>query len=63
MELEEFSKLLQLSPFEVKNTLIAQASSHADLKMLDAGRGNPNWVAVEPRHAYWQLSQIGRAHV
>ena len=55
MELEEFSKLLQLSPFEVKNTLIAQASSHADLKMLDAGRGNPNWVAVEPRHAYWQL--------
>lgn len=55
MDIQEFSKLMQLSPFEVKNTLIEQAASHADLKMLDAGRGNPNWVALEPRHAYWQL--------
>ena len=55
MDSHEFSKLMQLSPFEVKNTLIAQASSHPDLMMLNAGRRNPNWVAVEPRHAYWQL--------
>jgi len=55
MELKEFSKLMQLSPFEVKNTLITQASSNPDLTMLNAGRGNPNWVATEPRHAYWQL--------
>lgn len=55
MELKEFTKLMQLSPFEVKNTLIEEASSHPDLMMLNAGRGNPNWVTTEPRHAYWQL--------
>ncbi len=55
MELKDFSKLMQLSPFEVKNTLIEQASNNPDVTMLNAGRGNPNWVATEPRHAYWQL--------
>jgi len=55
MDKNEFAKLMQLSPFEVKNTLIEQASSLTDKTMLDAGRGNPNWVALEPRHAYWQL--------
>ena len=55
MDIKEFSKLMQLSPFEVKDTLMEVASSRADLTMLNAGRGNPNWVATEPRHAYWQL--------
>ena len=55
MELKEFSKLLELSPFESKNALIAQALSHSDRLLLDAGRGNPNWVATDPRHAFWQL--------
>jgi len=55
MNIEEFSKLMKLSPFEVKNTLIEEASDNTDLTMLNAGRGNPNWVALEPRHAYWQL--------
>ncbi len=55
MDIQEFSKLMQLSPFEVKDTLIAEASSDPDKMMLNAGRGNPNWVTIEPRHAYCQL--------
>ena len=55
MDIQAFSKLMQLSPFEVKNTLIAQAQSHSERMMLNAGRGNPNWVATVPRHGFWQL--------
>ncbi|MDJ0950214.1 MAG: bifunctional aspartate transaminase/aspartate 4-decarboxylase [Alphaproteobacteria bacterium] len=55
MDLESFSKLMELSPFEVKGVLIEQAKTDADRMMLDAGRGNPNWVATEPRHGFWQL--------
>lgn len=55
MDLQAFSKLMQLSPFEVKDTLIDQASSHPERMMLNAGRGNPNWVATIPRHGFWQL--------
>ena len=54
MDIKEFSKLMTLSPFEVKSTLIAQAQSDADRMMLNAGRGNPNWVATLPRHAFWE---------
>ena len=38
-----------LSPFELKDKLISIAKSHPDRAMLNAGRGNPNWVAVAPR--------------
>ena len=51
---KELSKLLQLNPFEVKSTLIAQAQSDADRMMLNAGRGNPNRIATLPRHAFWE---------
>ncbi|MCX5977764.1 MAG: bifunctional aspartate transaminase/aspartate 4-decarboxylase [Coprothermobacterota bacterium] len=44
-----------LSPFELKNQLIRLAKSHAERIMLNAGRGNPNWVALEPRKAFVQL--------
>jgi len=44
-----------LSPFELKNKLIKLAGSHEERMMLNAGRGNPNWVAVEPRSAFFQL--------
>jgi aspartate 4-decarboxylase len=26
--------------------------------MLDAGRGNPNWIAAEPREAFFALGQF-----
>ncbi|MEM9255214.1 MAG: bifunctional aspartate transaminase/aspartate 4-decarboxylase [Pseudomonadota bacterium] len=44
-----------LSPFELKNKLIELATDHQDRTMLNAGRGNPNWLAHEPRHAFCQL--------
>jgi len=47
--------LSRLSPFELKNSLIALAASHAERVMLNAGRGNPNFLATVPRHAFFLL--------
>ncbi|NQT90246.1 MAG: bifunctional aspartate transaminase/aspartate 4-decarboxylase [Candidatus Omnitrophica bacterium] len=44
-----------LSPFELKNKLISMAESHHERMMLNAGRGNPNWVAITPRQGFFQL--------
>ncbi|MEM8619586.1 MAG: bifunctional aspartate transaminase/aspartate 4-decarboxylase [Actinomycetota bacterium] len=46
-----------LSPFELKNKLIAMANE-SEAMMLNAGRGNPNWVAVEPRRAFGELHRF-----
>ena len=51
----DYSNLAKLSPFELKDRLISLASSHADRTMLDAGRGNPNFLATIPRHGFFQL--------
>jgi aspartate 4-decarboxylase len=58
MDLKSFSKLMKISPFEVKDALIDLAESHADRMMLNAGRGNPNWVSTIPRHGFWQLGRF-----
>jgi aspartate 4-decarboxylase len=47
-----------LSPFELKDKLIKMAESHHERMMLNAGRGNPNWVAVAPRQGYAQLMRF-----
>jgi hypothetical protein len=50
-----------LSPFEIKNDLakIATRSAHAaQIAYLNAGRGNPNWIATEPRSAFFLLGQF-----
>ena len=44
--------LSDLSPFEMKDELIKAAGSG---KILNAGRGNPNFLALQPRYAFWQL--------
>ena len=44
-----------LSPFEVKNTLIDLAGKTHHHSMINAGRGNPNWVATIPRYAFFKL--------
>jgi aspartate 4-decarboxylase len=49
-----------LSPFELKDKLIKAAGGGAverpaNLAMLNAGRGNPNFLATLPRHGFWQL--------
>ena len=50
-----------LSPFEIKNDLahVATTSARASqITFLNAGRGNPNWVAAEPRSAFFLLGQF-----
>lgn len=52
-----------LSPFELKDKLIAYAKDFtqgkaATSKFLNAGRGNPNWVATTPRDAFFLLGQF-----
>ena len=42
-----------LSPFELKDKLISMSQNPQIKMMLNAGRGNPNWVAVQPREAYF----------
>src|SRR5262245_58572210 len=56
----------ELSPFQLKDQLIRyaraeSASSAAAHKFLNAGRGNPNWVATTPREAFFLLGQFGLA--
>src|SRR6185437_12839269 len=51
----------QLSPFEIKDRLIALAEESAKKSaaaMLNAGRGNPNWVATTPREAFFSLGHF-----
>jgi len=55
-------KLEQMSPFELKNSLIALANHHTNKSshaMLNAGRGNPNWIATTPREAFFLLGKFG----
>lgn len=50
-----------LSPFELKNKLITLADKDHDTSlwaMLNAGRGNPNWIAATPREAFFTLGQF-----
>jgi aspartate 4-decarboxylase len=54
--------LLKLSPFELKDKLMDLASEtekESQLPMLNAGRGNPNWVATTPREAFGTLLRWG----
>ncbi len=55
MDKKDLVKYDQLSPFEVKDKLIELAQSHNERMMLDAGRGNPNWVTTTPRYGFFQL--------
>ncbi|QCP52010.1 bifunctional aspartate transaminase/aspartate 4-decarboxylase [Trinickia violacea] len=59
-ETGEAAKLAALSPFELKDELIKAAGGGAveraaNVAMLNAGRGNPNFLATIPRHGFWQL--------
>ena len=47
-----------LSPFELKDKQIEMASSNRERMMLNAGRGNPNWVATIPRYAFFLLGNF-----
>ena len=50
-------KMETISPFELKNKLIDMADESIKKiahTMLNAGRGNPNWIATEPREAFFR---------
>ena len=52
-------KYRHLSPFEFKNTLIKTATASVGAgKILDAGRGNPNFLSTMPRYAFSLLTHI-----
>ncbi len=58
IKLREYEKL---SPFQIKDELIKLASENARKSthvFLNAGRGNPNWVATAPRAAFFLLGQF-----
>ncbi|GGP24877.1 bifunctional aspartate transaminase/aspartate 4-decarboxylase [Silvimonas amylolytica] len=50
-----FEELATLSPFELKDVLMKSASSNRERSMLNAGRGNPNFLATVPRHGFFQF--------
>ena len=51
----------KISPFEFKDRLInlAEESKQSGIHtLLDAGRGNPNWIAASPREAFFTFGQF-----
>ncbi|MFT5874079.1 MAG: aspartate 4-decarboxylase [Clostridium sp.] len=51
----------KISPFELKDKLIdlAEESKKSGAhSLLDAGRGNPNWIAASPREAFFTFGQF-----
>ncbi|MFJ9517397.1 bifunctional aspartate transaminase/aspartate 4-decarboxylase [Kitasatospora sp. NPDC101801] len=65
---EEIRRLAQLSPFELKGRFIELAQAYqadepgqkgkSNTHMLNAGRGNPNWIATGPREAFLALGHF-----
>jgi aspartate 4-decarboxylase len=54
-------KFEALSPFEIKDELIRLAkktSRTTQSAFLNAGRGNPNWIATTPREGFFLLGQF-----
>ncbi len=64
-EAVEFEKEMEkISPFELKNRLIELADESIRKMMrtmLNAGRGNPNWIATVPREALFVLGEFALA--
>ena len=55
-------KMESISPFELKNKLIEMADESIKKiahTMLNAGRGNANWIATTPREAFFLLGKFG----
>jgi aspartate 4-decarboxylase len=58
MDYHELKKYMELSPFEVQFELTNIAGNFRDRTLLNAGRGNPNWIATTPREAFFTLGQL-----
>ena len=60
-DLLTLKKFETLSPFEIKDELIRLArktSRTTQSVFLNAGRGNPNWIATTPREGFFLLGQF-----
>lgn len=67
MDFSNPAALALLSPFELKDALI-QTALKSNRLMLNAGRGNPNFLATTPRHGFFQfglfaMSEAERSYV
>src|SRR6058998_3266084 len=61
MDLVRLREFETLSPFEIKDELIKLAkktSKTTQSAFLNAGRGNPNWIATTPRQGFFLLGQF-----
>ena len=61
MDAHDLQSFETLSPFEIKDELIKLAkktSKKTQSAFLNAGRGNPNWIATTPREGYFLLGQF-----
>src|SRR5436190_19154074 len=61
MDLLKLRKFETLGPFEIKDELINLAkktSRTTQSAFLNAGRGNPNWIATTPREGFFLLGQF-----
>jgi aspartate 4-decarboxylase len=61
MDLMKLHNFESLSPFEIKDELISLAkktSRTTQSSFLNAGRGNPNWIATAPREGFFLLGQF-----
>ena len=59
--LEQQKEFEKLSPFELKDMLIhvaGETAQETSQSMLNAGRGNPNWIATTPREAFFTLGSF-----
>ena len=61
MDLLNLHTFETLSPFEIKDELIKLAKKNSrttQSAFLNAGRGNPNWIATTPREGFFLLGQF-----
>jgi aspartate 4-decarboxylase len=61
MDLVKLRNFEKLGPFEIKDELINLAkktSRTTQSAFLNAGRGNPNWIATTPREGFFLLGQF-----
>ncbi|MFO1046558.1 MAG: bifunctional aspartate transaminase/aspartate 4-decarboxylase [Geminicoccaceae bacterium] len=61
MDVVTLRKYETLSPFEIKDELIKLAkktSQKSAMAFLNAGRGNPNWIATRGREAFFLFGQF-----
>src|SRR5580700_8133099 len=60
-DISTLKKFEALSPFEIKDELInlaKKATRTTQSAFLNAGRGNPNWIATTPREGFFLLGQF-----